>query len=187
MAVALATAIFFELENLMQIYLVGGAVRDRLLNIPIKDRDWMVVGATPDELISQGFEQVGADFPVFLHPQTHEEYALARTERKSGKGYQGFDCRFSPDVTLEDDLQRRDLTINAMAQDDDGTIIDPYGGQQDLTQRLLRHVSPAFSEDPLRVLRVARFAARFAPLGFTVAEDTMRLMQRMVATVSSII
>ncbi|WP_338157800.1 multifunctional CCA addition/repair protein [Thalassolituus oleivorans] len=181
MAVALATAIFFELENLMQIYLVGGAVRDRLLNIPIKDRDWMVVGATPDELISQGFEQVGADFPVFLHPQTHEEYALARTERKSGKGYQGFDCRFSPDVTLEDDLQRRDLTINAMAQDDDGTIIDPYGGQQDLTQRLLRHVSPAFSEDPLRVLRVARFAARFAPLGFTVAEDTMRLMQRMVS------
>ncbi len=164
----------------MQIYLVGGAVRDALLNIDIKDRDWVVVGATPDELLTRGYEQVGADFPVFLHPQTREEHALARTERKSGNGYQGFDCRFSPDITLEEDLLRRDLTINAMAQSDDGQIIDPYGGQQDLEQRVLRHVSPAFSEDPLRVLRVARFAARFAPLGFTIATETMQLMQQMV-------
>ena len=164
----------------MQIYLVGGAVRDALLNIPVKDRDWMVVGATPEEMIALDYEQVGADFPVFLHPETHEEHALARTERKSGKGYQGFDCRFSPDVTLEDDLLRRDLTINAMAQDSDGNIIDPYNGRADLDARLLRHVSPAFSEDPLRVLRVARFAARYAPLGFTIATETMTLMQQMV-------
>ena len=164
----------------MQIYLVGGAVRDALLNIPVKDHDWVVVGATPAELLAQGFEQVGADFPVFLHPKTHEEYALARTERKSGKGYQGFDCRFSPDITLEEDLLRRDLTINAMARDEHGNIVDPYGGQADLNAKILRHVSPAFGEDPLRVLRVARFAARFAPLGFTVAEETMALMSRMV-------
>ncbi|WP_430461543.1 multifunctional CCA addition/repair protein [Thalassolituus sp. LLYu03] len=164
----------------MQIYLVGGAVRDALLNIPIKDQDWVVVGATPDELLAQGFEQVGADFPVFLHPKTHEEYALARTERKSGKGYQGFDCRFSPDISLEDDLLRRDLTINAMARDEHGNIVDPYGGHADLDAKILRHVSPAFGEDPLRVLRVARFAARFAPLGFTVAPETLALMKRMV-------
>lgn len=164
----------------MQIYLVGGAVRDQFLNIPLKDRDWVVVGATPDKLLAQGFQQVGADFPVFLHPDTHEEYALARTERKSGVGYQGFDCRFSPDITLEEDLLRRDLTINAMAQDNQGNIIDPYQGQADIERRLLRHVSPAFSEDPLRVLRVARFAARFAPLGFRIADETMALMQNMV-------
>ncbi|UTW49105.1 multifunctional CCA addition/repair protein [Bacterioplanoides sp. SCSIO 12839] len=168
----------------MNTYLVGGAVRDALLNIPVKDKDWVVVGATPEELLQQGYQQVGADFPVFLHPQTHEEYALARTERKSGQGYQGFDCRFSPDITLEEDLLRRDLTINAMAQDEHGNIIDPYNGQQDLTNRVLRHVSPAFSEDPLRVLRVARFAARFATIngqpGFTIAEETMALMQTMV-------
>lgn len=164
----------------MQIYLVGGAVRDQLLNIPLKDRDWVVVGSTPDELLAQGFQQVGADFPVFLHPQSHEEYALARTERKSGQGYQGFDCRFSPDITLEEDLLRRDLTINAMAQNDQGNIIDPYNGKADLDRRLLRHVSPAFAEDPLRVLRVARFAARFAPLGFHVADETMTLMRNMV-------
>lgn len=165
----------------MQIYLVGGAVRDALLNIPVKDKDWVVVGATPEELLAQGFQQVGADFPVFLHPQTHEEHALARTERKSGMGYQGFDCRFSPDITLEEDLLRRDLTINAMAQDEQGNITDPYKGQADLADRLLRHVSPAFAEDPLRVLRVARFAARFAPLGFRIAEETMTLMKAMVS------
>ena len=164
----------------MQSYLVGGAVRDALLGIPVKDRDWVVTGATPQQLVDLGYEQVGADFPVFLHPQTHEEYALARTERKSGKGYQGFECRFSPDITLEQDLLRRDLTINAMAQRDDGSLVDPYGGQQDLYNRLLRHVSPAFMEDPLRVLRVARFAARLAPLGFTVADETQSLMRDMV-------
>ncbi|WP_420589708.1 multifunctional CCA addition/repair protein [Bacterioplanoides sp.] len=164
----------------MNIYLVGGAVRDALLNIPVKDRDWVVVGATPEQLLEQGYQQVGADFPVFLHPDTHEEHALARTERKSGKGYQGFDCRFSPDITLEEDLLRRDLTINAMAQNDAGDIIDPYNGKQDLENRILRHVSPAFSEDPLRVLRVARFAARFADLDFTIADETMSLMQQMV-------
>ena len=164
----------------MQIYLVGGAVRDALLGRAVKDHDWVVVGATPDEMISQGYEQVGADFPVFLHRQTHEEYALARTERKSGKGYQGFVCDFSDDVSLEEDLLRRDLTINAMARADDGQIIDPYNGQADLDARLLRHVSPAFQEDPLRVLRVARFAARFASLGFRVADETMALMQAMV-------
>jgi len=166
----------------MQIYLVGGAVRDQLLNIPLKDKDWVVVGATPEQLLQQGYEQVGADFPVFLHPKTHEEYALARTERKSGQGYQGFDCRFSPDITLEDDLLRRDLTINAMAQDEAGNIIDPYGGQQDLQQRVLRHVSDAFREDPLRVLRVARFAARLAPLGFSIAPETLTLMQDMCSS-----
>ena len=164
----------------MQTYLVGGAVRDHLLNRPVKDNDWVVVGATPEEMISKGYEQVGADFPVFLHPDTKEEYALARTERKSGKGYQGFVCDFSSAVTLEEDLLRRDLTINAMAQDSDGKIIDPYNGQTDLQNRILRHVSPAFQEDPLRVLRVARFAARFAGLGFRIADETMNLMKQMV-------
>ena len=164
----------------MQTYLVGGAVRDHLLNRPVKDNDWVVVGATPEEMISKGYEQVGADFPVFLHPDTKEEYALARTERKSGKGYQGFVCDFSSAVTLEEDLLRRDLTINAMAQDSDGKIIDPYNGQTDLQNRILRHVSPAFQEDPLRVLRVARFAASFAALGFRIADETMDLMKQMV-------
>jgi len=162
----------------MKIYLVGGAVRDQLLNIKSKDHDWVVVGATPDELISSGYKQVGADFPVFLHPQTQEEYALARTERKSGHGYQGFTVDFGKDVTLEEDLIRRDLTINAMAQDENGNIIDPFSGQQDIQNKVLRHVSDAFSEDPLRVLRVARFAARFHHLGFTIADETMALMQK---------
>jgi tRNA nucleotidyltransferase (CCA-adding enzyme) len=161
----------------MQTYLVGGAVRDALLNIPIKDKDWVVVGSTPAELINLGYSQVGADFPVFLHPKSKEEYALARTERKSGSGYQGFNCDFNPDITLEEDLMRRDLTVNAMAQNDDGSIVDPYNGQQDIKDKKLRHVSDAFSEDPLRVLRVARFAARFAHLGFTIANETITLMQ----------
>jgi tRNA nucleotidyltransferase (CCA-adding enzyme) len=161
----------------MQIYLVGGAVRDALLNIEIKDRDWVVVGSTPVELISLGYNQVGADFPVFLHPTSKEEYALARTERKSGTGYQGFNCDFNPDITLEEDLMRRDLTVNAMAQTDDGSLVDPYNGQQDIKEKKLRHVSEAFSEDPLRVLRVARFAARFAHLGFTIADETLELMR----------
>lgn len=161
----------------MKTYLVGGAVRDQLLNIPVKDHDWVVVGATPEEMIDKGYKQVGADFPVFLHPKSQEEYALARTERKSGKGYQGFAVDFGKEVTLEDDLIRRDLTINAMAQDKNGNIIDPYHGQQDLENKLLRHVSIAFEEDPLRVLRVARFAARFHHLGFTVADETIVLMQ----------
>ena len=142
------------------VYLVGGAVRDQLLNLPVKDRDWVIVGATPQDLLNQGYQQVGKDFPVFLHPQNKEEYALARTERKAGKGYTGFICDFSADITLEQDLVRRDLTINAIAQDLAGNLYDPYHGVDDLEQRLLRHVSPAFSEDPLRVLRVARFAAR---------------------------
>lgn len=161
----------------MQIYLVGGAVRDSLLHLPIKDKDWVVVGSTPTELIGLGYSQVGADFPVFLHPKTKEEYALARTERKSGSGYQGFNCDFNPDITLEEDLLRRDLTINAMAQDASGTIYDPYNGQQDINNKTLRHVSSAFLEDPLRVLRVARFAARFSHLGFTIAEETIELMR----------
>lgn len=160
----------------MKTYLVGGAVRDHLLNIPVKDNDWVVVGSTPEEMQAKLYKQVGADFPVFLHPDTQEEYALARTERKSGKGYQGFAVDFGKDVTLEDDLIRRDLTINAMAQDEQGTIFDPYQGQQDLNNKILRHVSPAFSEDPLRVLRVARFAARFHHLGFTIADETLALM-----------
>jgi tRNA nucleotidyltransferase (CCA-adding enzyme) len=166
----------------MQIYLVGGAVRDALLNINIKDKDWVVVGSTPEELIKLGYSQVGADFPVFLHPKTKEEHALARTERKSGSGYQGFICDFNPDITLEEDLLRRDLTINAMAQNDDGSLVDPYHGQRDIKERKLRHVSDAFSEDPLRVLRVARFAARFAHLGFTIAEETLALMQNIAAS-----
>ena len=161
----------------MQTYLVGGAVRDSLLNIAIKDKDWVVVGSTPAELINLGYSQVGADFPVFLHPKTKEEYALARTERKSGSGYQGFNCDFNPDITLEEDLLRRDLTVNAMAQNDDGSIVDPYNGQRDIKEKKLRHVSDAFSEDPLRVLRVARFAARFAHLGFTIADETIELMR----------
>lgn len=160
----------------MQKFLVGGAVRDKLLSLPVHERDWVVVGSTSEELLQQGFRQVGKDFPVFLHPSSNEEYALARTERKSGSGHCGFDVFSSPDVTLEQDLQRRDLTINAIAEDEDGTLIDPYGGQNDINKRILRHVSPAFSEDPLRVLRVARFAARFWALGFTIAPDTLALM-----------
>ncbi|CAQ85640.1 MULTISPECIES: multifunctional CCA addition/repair protein [Photorhabdus] len=163
----------------MRIYLVGGAVRDRLLNLPVKERDWVVVGGTPEELLSQGYQQVGKDFPVFLHPKTHEEYALARTERKSSLGYTGFTCYAAPNVTLEDDLLRRDLTINAIAQTPDGEFVDPYHGISDLNNRILRHVSDAFSEDPLRVLRVARFAARFAHLGFTIAPETQALMSNM--------
>ncbi|MFJ3261312.1 multifunctional CCA addition/repair protein [Pseudomonas sp. NPDC086581] len=163
----------------MHIYKVGGAVRDRLLGIPFSDTDWVVVGASADEMLAQGYRPVGADFPVFLHPKTGEEYALARTERKSGRGYGGFTFYASPDVTLEEDLIRRDLTINAMAEDDDGQVVDPYHGQKDLEARLLRHVSPAFAEDPLRVLRVARFAARYAPMGFTVAPETQTLMREL--------
>lgn len=165
----------------MDIYLVGGAVRDQLLGLPVEDRDWVVVGATPETMLRQGYKQVGADFPVFLHPKTHEEYALARTERKQGRGYHGFSVYSAPDVTLEDDLQRRDLTINAMAQAADGRIIDPFAGQQDLQKRLLHHVSEAFTEDPLRILRTARFAARFAPLGFSVHPHTLQLMHTMTA------
>lgn len=162
----------------MQKFLVGGAVRDQLLGITSSDRDWVVVGTTPEQMLAAGFRQVGADFPVFLHPESQEEYALARTERKSGKGYTGFICDFSPQVTLEEDLRRRDLTINAMALDESGTLIDPFKGQADLQNRQLRHVSEAFVEDPLRVLRVARFAARFASSGFQVAPETLRLMQQ---------
>ncbi|MFJ4349969.1 multifunctional CCA tRNA nucleotidyl transferase/2'3'-cyclic phosphodiesterase/2'nucleotidase/phosphatase [Pseudomonas sp. NPDC089428] len=162
----------------MHIYKVGGAVRDRLLGRPVSDIDWLVVGATVEDMHAQGYRPVGADFPVFLHPKTGEEYALARTERKSGRGYGGFTFHASPDVTLEEDLIRRDLTINAMAEDEQGTVHDPYHGQADLEQRILRHVSPAFAEDPLRVLRVARFAARYAPLGFRVADETLALMRQ---------
>jgi len=164
----------------MKIYLVGGAVRDSLLGLEPKERDWVVVGATPEQLEAQGYKQVGKDFPVFLHPQTHEEYALARTERKTAPGYYGFEVHAAPEVTLEEDLLRLDLTLNAIAQSDDGQLIDPFNGQQDLAGRLLRHVSPAFSEDPVRILRVARFAARFAHLGFTVAPETNQLMRDMV-------
>ncbi|MDT8383766.1 MAG: multifunctional CCA addition/repair protein [Gammaproteobacteria bacterium] len=164
----------------MEIYLVGGAVRDRLLDLEPKERDWVVVGATPEQLEAQGYRQVGKDFPVFLHPETHEEYALARTERKTAPGYHGFAVHAAPDVTLEEDLLRRDLTINAIAQDADGQFIDPFHGQQDLADKVLRHVSRAFSEDPVRILRVARFAARFAHLGFRVTSETLRLMQEMV-------
>ncbi|MDZ3995025.1 multifunctional CCA addition/repair protein [Pseudomonas sp. Teo4] len=166
----------------MQIYKVGGAVRDRLLGRPVSDIDWLVVGATVEEMHAKGFRPVGADFPVFLHPKTGEEYALARTERKSGRGYGGFTFHASPDVTLEEDLIRRDLTINAMAENDQGTVFDPYHGQADLEHRILRHVSPAFAEDPLRVLRVARFAARYAPLGFRVADETLALMRQIAAS-----
>ncbi len=164
----------------MKIYKVGGAVRDRLLGLPVKDTDWVVVGATPEEMIANGYQQVGRDFPVFLHPETKQEYALARTERKTAPGYKGFRVHAAPDVTLEDDLIRRDLTINAMAETPDGELIDPFGGAGDIRIRQLRHVSPAFAEDPVRILRVARFAARFVPLGFQVAPETIRLMRDMV-------
>ena len=161
----------------MKTYLVGGAVRDELLGLPVKERDYVVVGSTPEEMEKLGYQPVGKDFPVFLHPKTHEEYALARTERKSGRGYKGFTVHAAPEVTLEDDLRRRDLTINAMAKGEDGAIVDPFGGRKDLEKKILRHVSEAFSEDPVRILRIARFAARF---GFDVAKDTMTLMKRMV-------
>ena len=164
----------------MQVYLVGGAVRDEQLGIPHRERDWCVVGANPGELEALGYQKVGKDFPVFLHPDTKEEYALARTERKTGPGYHGFDFDCSPEVSIEQDLQRRDLTINAIAKDADGTIIDPWGGLADIENRVLRHVSDAFLEDPVRILRVARFAARFAHLGFMVAGETLSLMHRMV-------
>jgi tRNA nucleotidyltransferase (CCA-adding enzyme) len=158
-------------------FVVGGAVRDELLGLPVADRDWVVVGATPEDMAREGFRPVGKDFPVFLHPRTHEEYALARTERKSGRGYKGFTVYAAPDVTLEQDLARRDLTINAMAKDEEGRLIDPFGGEKDLREGVLRHVSDAFEEDPVRILRVARFVARF---GFRIAEETAALMRRMV-------
>ncbi len=164
------------------VYLVGGAVRDQLLGLEPKERDWVVTGATPEELLAEGFRQVGASFPVFLHPRSGEEYALARSERKQGHGYHGFAVDFHPGVTLEEDLARRDLTINAMARDASGMLVDPFDGRRDIEQRILRHVSPAFSEDPLRVLRVARFAARLAPLGFRVHAGTMALMQELAAS-----
>ncbi len=166
----------------MDIYLVGGAVRDELLNLPVKERDWVVVGATADELLAQGFRQVGKDFPVFLHPETHEEYALARTERKTAPGYHGFNVHAAPDVTLEEDLLRRDLTINAIARDAEGRLIDPFNGVGDLEHRTLRHVSSAFAEDPVRILRLARFSARYAELGFHIASETVAIMQAMVAS-----
>jgi tRNA nucleotidyltransferase (CCA-adding enzyme) len=164
----------------MQVYLVGGAVRDALLGLAVKERDWVVVGGTREELLRLNYREVGRDFPVFLHPDTHQEYALARLERKVSPGYRGFAVEFGPEVTLEEDLARRDLTINAIAEAADGTLVDPYGGRRDLDARVLRHVSPAFVEDPVRVLRVARFAARFAPLGFRIASETMDLMRAMV-------
>ena len=166
----------------MEVYLVGGAVRDRLLGRPVHERDWVVVGARPEDLERDGFVSVGREFPVFLHPQTHEEYALARLERKVAPGYRGFTTQFSPEVTLEEDLKRRDLTINAMAESTSGEIIDPYGGRRDLQARVLRHVSEAFIEDPVRILRVARFAARYADIGFRVADETLELMTRMTAS-----
>ncbi len=164
----------------MKTYLVGGAVRDRLLGRTVNDRDFVVVGSTPEAMLAAGYRPVGKDFPVFLHPQTQDEYALARTERKSGRGYHGFSVVADPSVTLEDDLARRDLTINAMAEDADGQLVDPWGGARDLADRVLRHVSPAFVEDPVRVLRVARFLARYAPLGFTIADETLALMRTIV-------
>jgi tRNA nucleotidyltransferase (CCA-adding enzyme) len=163
----------------VKIYLVGGAVRDELLGLPVKERDYVVVGATPEEMVAKGFKPVGKDFPVFLHPETHEEYALARTERKSGRGYKGFQVHAAPEVTLEEDLKRRDLTINAIAKAEDGALTDPFGGRKDLEARVLRHVSEAFAEDPVRILHVARFATRF---GFKVHEGTMKLMQDMVSS-----
>ena len=165
----------------MEIYLVGGAVRDKLLGLPVKERDWVVVGTTVDDMLAEGYKQVGKDFPVFLHPDSHEEYALARTERKSGHGYKGFLVHAEPDVTLEEDLKRRDLTVNAIAESKNGDLIDPFNGQDDLNAGLLRHVSPAFAEDPVRILRVARFAARFDKFGFHVAHKTNALMRQMVA------
>ncbi len=164
----------------MQVYLVGGAVRDALLGMPVKERDWVVVGGTREELLRLKYREVGRDFPVFLHPETHEEHALARRERKVAPGYRGFSVEFGPEVSLEEDLARRDLTVNAMAQSSNGALVDPYGGKRDLDARILRHVSEAFIEDPVRILRVARFAARFAPLGFRVAPDTVELMRSMV-------
>ena len=162
----------------MKAYVVGGAVRDGLLGEPVNDRDWVVTGASPQDMLDAGYLPVGKDFPVFLHPRTHEEYALARTERKTAPGYHGFSFHAAPDVTLEDDLVRRDLTINAIAQQEDGTLIDPYGGQRDLAAKVLRHVSEAFAEDPVRILRLARFAARWP--AFVVAPETTALMQQMV-------
>jgi tRNA nucleotidyltransferase (CCA-adding enzyme) len=164
----------------MQVYLVGGAVRDALLGLPVKERDWVVVGSSRDELLGLKYREVGRDFPVFLHPDSHEEYALARLERKVSPGYRGFAVEFGPQVSLEEDLARRDLTINAIAKAEDGSLLDPYNGRRDLQARVLRHVSPAFIEDPVRILRVARFAARFASLGFHVAPETMALMRAMV-------
>ncbi|MGH8185881.1 MAG: multifunctional CCA addition/repair protein [Steroidobacteraceae bacterium] len=167
----------------MRIYLVGGAVRDEILGLPVRERDWVVVGARPEELIAKGLKPVGKDFPVFLHPETGEEYALARTERKTGPGYRGFETLFSADVTLEQDLERRDLTVNAIAKDpDSGELIDPFHGERDARERVLRHVSPAFVEDPVRVLRVARFVARFASLGFSIAPETIALMCKIAAS-----
>ncbi len=166
----------------MQVYLVGGAVRDKLLGIKNSDRDYCVTGSTPQEMLQQGFSCVGNDFPVFLHPQTKCEYALARTERKQGHGYKGFICDFTPEITLEQDLERRDLTINAIAEDEHGQLIDPFHGQEDLQRRILRHIGPAFREDPLRVLRLARFYARFAHFGFQVADETKQLCAQMVAS-----
>lgn len=164
----------------MRTYLVGGAVRDKILGIPIKDRDWVVTGATPEKMLALKYTAVGKDFPVFLHPKTHEEYALARTERKTAAGYYGFQCHADQNITLEEDIKRRDLTINALAEDEEGNIIDYVNGRADIENRVLRHVSPAFAEDPVRVLRIARFAARLSPLGFSVADETMLLMQDMV-------
>ncbi len=166
----------------MEVYLVGGAVRDELLGLPVTERDWVVIGASPEEMEAKGYKAVGIDFPVFLHPESKEEYALARTERKKGRGYRGFEIYTSPDVSLEEDLLRRDLTINAIAQDKDGNIIDPYGGMQDLKNRLLRHVSSAYAEDPLRVLRTARFASKLHPLGFKLEHETLLLMRNIVTT-----
>ncbi len=166
----------------MEVYLVGGAVRDELLGLPITERDWVVVGATAEEMQSQGFQTVGKNFPVFLHPESKEEYALARTERKQGRGYHGFEVHAAPDVTLEEDLLRRDITINAIAQSENGEIIDPYGGLQDIKNKVLRHVSDAFAEDPLRVLRIARFAAKFHSLGFEIHQETLSLMRQIVTT-----
>jgi tRNA nucleotidyltransferase (CCA-adding enzyme) len=164
----------------VEIYLVGGAVRDKLLGLPVRERDWVVVGSTAEDMLAEGYQQVGKDFPVFLHPESHEEYALARTERKSGHGYKGFLVHAEPDVTLEEDLKRRDLTVNAIAESKTGDLIDPFNGQNDLNAGLLRHVSPAFAEDPVRILRVARFAARFEKHGFHVAHKTNDLMRQMV-------
>ena len=165
----------------MDVYKVGGCIRDKYQDLAIKDQDWVVVGATPEKLTKLGYRSVGKDFPVFLKPDTNEEYALARTERKTAPGYTGFEFYAAADVTLEDDLKRRDLTINAMAEDADGKLVDPYNGKADLDNKVLRHVSPAFAEDPVRILRVARFAARFAELGFSIADETMQLMKQMVA------
>ena len=169
----------------MKLFRVGGAVRDTLLGFPFVETDWVVVGSTPEALLAQGYTQVGRDFPVFLHPESKEEYALARTERKTGPGYRGFVVHANPDVTLEEDLERRDITINAMAMDETGAVIDPYGGQTDLDNKLIRHVSPHFTEDPLRVLRVARFAARYHHLGFDVAPETRALILALQAKIDA--